>query len=375
MAANPILGYFARATPLVVKEAFKSYVTHNPVMKKIYDAGRMKALVGTNVQIPFINARHSNATEISASTNWQANSKWAPIHSTMTFDWGQYAVPMVIPQENEWRVQDAADFRAIVNDISAAVVALMMRDIFNHILLGEVAAGNSNINQFPRIGTLNGYKTGLASSGLQAGALQFVAPASQTGTYMNRTRSYDTTDLVNNWYNQYATHSGIGADFFEKVEQIRLLTQQFSKPGGAGKAANTGINTGMVPLSMLSKISAALRTLPGTGTPQLMVTLAELEAGKGVPGVYVAGGVNFVGDYLWDLWGSHANANLDPANEPCFLLDPSSMGFYVQKGHDFNIGPLTDMRRFGQFVYMAWAMIALQFTVHNPMANGCLIKA
>jgi hypothetical protein len=75
------------------------------------------------------------------------------------------------------------------------------------------------------VGTLNGYKTGLASSGLTSGALQFLAPASQTGTYLNRARSYDTTDLINTWYNQYGSHSGVGADFFEQAEKLRLLSQ------------------------------------------------------------------------------------------------------------------------------------------------------
>ena len=371
--ANAILAYHARTTPLVIKQAFKSAVMANPIYEKMYNAGKMKALTGTNVQVPFINARHSNASEISAGTNWQANGRWAPITSTMSFDWGQYAQPLVLPQENEWRVQDASDWKAIVGDVTSTTVALMMRDIFNHILLGEVAAGSSRINQFSRIGTLNGNMSGLSSAGLTSGALQFAAPAAQTGTYMNRTRTVDTLDAINNWYNQYAEHSGIGADFFKKVEQIRLLSQFFSEPGGAGKAKNTGITTGMVPLSMLTSISEALRTLPGTGTPQLMVTLSELEAGKGVPGVYAAGGVTFVGDFLWDLWGAHAG--LDPADEPVILLDPSAMGFYIQKGHDFSVGPLTDMSRFGQFVYMAYAFLALQFVVHNPMAMGVMKKA
>ena len=71
--ANPLLSYFVRATPLVIKEAFKSYVKSNAVMESLYNKRKMKALSGTNVQVPFVNSRHSQLSEISASTNWQVN--------------------------------------------------------------------------------------------------------------------------------------------------------------------------------------------------------------------------------------------------------------------------------------------------------------
>lgn len=373
MAANnnPILGYHRVATPHVIKKSFRSTVEANELLVKIYKAGKMQALSGTEVRIPFINARHSNASPIDASTGWTSNTKFAPIYTTGRLDWSQYSAPAVIIQEDEWRSQDPSDYTTQVNETHALVVSLLMRDIMSHITLGQVNNGSAQFNQFARIGTLNGTKTNLTSVGLTEGALKRTAIASQNTSYLGRTRNYDTVDGVNNWFSHYSQHSGVGVDFFKYVEKTKLLAKYFSNPGGLAKPSK-GISVGLCPLSMLTSISEAARLYPGTGNSMVVLTPADLKAGEGFPTTYTIQGVEYVGDYMWDLHG--ASAGLDPADEPCYLLDPAALAFWLQKGHDFNVGPMNDMSPMGQYLYVSFVFIAMQFAVVNPMACGLLTK-
>lgn len=368
---NNILGYHRVATPHVIKKSFRSIVEANPVLEKIYKAGKMQALSGTKVQIPFINARHSNAGPVDGGSNWTVNTKFAPIYNKGEFDWSQYAAPAVIVQESEWRAQDPSDFTTEVNETHAVVVSLLMRDMLNHILLGQVNNGSSTFNQFPRVGTLNGTKTALLSTGLTEGALKRTAMASQTTSYLGRTRNYDTADGVNNWFSNYAQHSGLTVDFFKKVNEIKLRSRYFANPGGLAKPSQ-GISLGICPLSMLASISEAATLYPGTGNSMVVLTPADLKKGEAVPNVYVINGVEYVGDYMWDFNG--ASSGLDPADEPCYLLDPAALAFWLQKGHDFNVGPMNDMSPMGQYLYLSFIFVSMQFAVTNPMACGLVTK-
>jgi hypothetical protein len=366
MALN-LLDYTSSAVPAVVKDAVKSYTTANPLWKAMVEKRRMQLAGGPNVRFVYVKQRHSNAQEVSQGTNWTVTPTWQPIMDQASLDWGQYALPLVIVHENRDRCNDQADYKRLVTDIVNVTMDLLWSELWCHVLLGSVYGGSATVNQFNRIGTLNGAVTSLLSSGATAGALQAATPSAQAGTYLNRPRTYDSTNQVNFWYNQYAQHGGISVNFIEKVKTIKRYAIARRAPGTTSK----GPTHLVIPLSNMEALERQLTVYPGTGHPQVMLSLAEAESGKVAPTITMLNGMEICGDWLWDTFGSGA---LAPSNEPAYVLDPTALTLYVSRFNDFKPGRFVDMSQFGQYFDIAFMRVGLQFICNYLPGCGILTK-
>lgn len=365
--AISLLDYTNRAVPAVVKDAVKSYTTANPLWSSMIQKRRMQLQGGQNVRFVYVKQRHSNAQEVSNTTNWTVTPTWQPILDTATLDWGQYALPMVIVHENRDRCNDKSDYQKLVSDIVNVTMDLLWSELWCHVLLGSVYGGAAAVNQFKRIGTLNGAVTTLLSSGATAGALQKAAPAAQTGTYLNRPRNFDSTGQVNFWYNQYQQHGGIAVDFLDKIKTIKRLAKAKRQAG----TTSQGPTTCIVPLSNMEAILRQTAVFPGTGHPQVMISLAEAKRGEIVPNLQLVDGMSIEGDWLWDAYGT---GDLAPSNEPAYLLDPECLTMYVSRFNDFKPGKFVDMSQFGQYFDISYMRVGLQFVANYLPGCGLVTK-
>lgn len=365
--AVSLLDYVNRAVPAVVKDAIKSYTTANPLWASMIQKRRMQLQGGQNVRYVYVKQRHSNAQEVSNATNYTVTPTWQPVLDTATLDWGQYAIPMVLVHENRDRANDAADYKRLVADIVNVTVDLLWSELWCHVLLGSVYGGAAAVNQFRRIGTLNGEVTTLLSSGATAGALQALAPGAQTGTYLNRPRTFDSTGQVNYWYNQYGKHGGIAVDFLEKLKTVKRYAVARKQVG----TNSTGPSKCIVPLSNMEAILRQTAVFPGTGHPQIMVSLAEAKKGESIPNIQLIDGMSIEGDWLWDAYGTGA---LAPSNEPAYVLDPDCLTLYVSRFNDFKPGKFVDMSQFGQYFDISFMRVGLQFIANYLPGLGILTK-
>ena len=365
-----LLDYVNRAVPAVIKESVRSYTTANPLWSSMIQKRRMQLAGGPNIRVVYVKQRHSNASEVSNATNWTVTPTWQPVLDQGSLDWGQYALPLVLVHENRDRCNDASDYKRLVADIVNVTIDLLWSELWCHVLLGSVYGGAAAVNQFPRIGTLNGAVTTLLSSGLTAGALQASTPAAQAAgatTYLNRPRTFDTAGQVNFWYNQYQQHLGIGVNFLDKIKTIK----RYAKAKRQAGTNSEGPSIVVIPLSNMEATLRATAVAPGTGHPQVMITLAEAKKGEIIPNLQMVDGMRIEGDWLWDSYGSGA---LAPSNEPAYLLDPSCMTLWVSKFNDFKPGPFVDMSKFGQYFDLAFMRVGLQFACNYLPGLGLVTK-
>ena len=369
MAVN-VLDYFARAVPVVVQKAIATYYMKDPLFKALLSKRRINLQGGPQVRIPRVIGGHSSAVEISA-TNMRVPISGEPVLDTLSFDWGMYAQPIVIPHWNRWRANTPADFQAMLKDTTMAALSSFKRNVSKHIYFGNTTQANGV--SFSRLGTLNGLTTGLASLGLENGAIRFQTPSAQAAaavTYLGGTRSLDTGAYnANNWFNQYAAHNGVNVDFFDAVELVKMQADSF-----CDESEDEGITLGLCGTDTARKISRAARLYPGTGVQaQVVLTLKDLEAGKAVPRVNAAAGVVFHPVRWMDttLYSYSSAASLP--TELAYLINPMAVSWHVNAGMDFRVGKWVNMLDANN-TYADRCLVELQaqFTVDNLLKCGAV---
>tara|TARA_R100000808_G_C2155067_1_gene166782 strand:- start:2783 stop:3862 length:1080 start_codon:yes stop_codon:yes gene_type:complete len=344
--------------PDVVKKSIPSFYAKDPVLDALRSRNKVVRSGGTNVRVPRIKSGHSDISEISAS------NIEIPLAKKDTFDyiygdWARYVKPIILPHLDRDRMQSNADKKRWVQDTTQAVLQSFRNNVSRQLYVGDVAA-------LAGLGTLNGYKTGLATSGFEAGALQFLLPGSQTGSYMNLARTEDATNDENNWYNQFVDHNGIaGGTYFTSAETVKITADSYAED-------DEGISIGICSIADHVAIGDALRTYGGAGSiAGIVYRPDDLEAGKAHKTVHVAGGIKYFSNRFMTETRMDAVSS-SAGNEYIYLLNPNGMQLWVNANNEFRVSKFSDHLQHGNMdADVGYVFLEIQFAVPNLVIQGC----
>jgi hypothetical protein len=350
---------FANFTvPDVVKKSIPSFYSQNPLLDAMRKRNKVIRSGGTNVRVPRIKSGHSEISELNG-TNLEI-----PLAKKETFDfifgdWARFVKPIILPHIDRDRMQSNEDKKRWVQDTTMAVMQSFQNAVARQMYVGDVSA-------LTGFGTLNGNVTGLTASGFENGALQFetATPATfnQSGTYMNLTRTLDSVNDEDNWYNQYQAHGGIGTDYLTFAEEVKMTADSYASD-------NEGISIGLTSIANHIAIGDAIRTY-GTMSG-LMYRPEDLERGMAQKTIHVINGVKyynsrFITDARIDTSGS-------PDTEHVYLLNPNGIQYYVNANNDFRVTKFTDHTMHGNMdADVAYVFLESQLAVHQLLIQGCL---
>lgn len=344
--------------PDVVKKSIPSFYAKDPVLDAMRAKNKVIRSGGTNVRVPRIKSGHSEISEISAS------NIEIPLAKKETFDyiygdWARYVKPIILPHLDRDRMQSNQDKKRWVQDTTQAVLQSFRNNVSRQLYCGDVAALSG-------LGSLNGFKTSLATSGFESGALQFEVPGSQSGSYMNLARTQDTTNDEDNWYNQFKVHGGIaGGSYFTAVEEIKITADSYSED-------DEGISIGVCPILTHVLIGDALRTYGGSGSIAGVVYRPDdLEAGKAHKTVHVAGGIKYFSNrFMTD------NRISGTTGQFVYLLNPNGMQLWVNANNEFRVSKFSDHLQHGNMdADVGYVFLEIQFAVPSLVTQGCTATA
>jgi len=350
-----LLEYATFTVPDVVKKSVNSFYNQDPLMQALQSRHKVKRSGGTHVRIRRIKSGHSSVVEINA-TNMGVPLNKVETFSQMTGDWARYIKPIILPHIDRDRMQSKEDRANWVKDTTEAAMISLKNDVIRRLYIGD-----SSTTTLAGLGTLNGTQTNGTSSGLQNGALQFATPTAQAAgaaQYLNETRVEDTTNNVDNWYNQYVAHTGIGTDFLQTAEQIKITADTFTED-------SEGISIGVMSIADQVALGAEVRSYPGGSNGGIMYTVDDIKSGKAHPTVWMVGGVR----YYSNRWMTAANIGKTGA---AYLLNPNAIEYWVNANNDFRTTKFTDhLATSNQDADIGYIVLESQFVVPNLLANGC----
>ncbi len=173
----------------VVKKSIPSFYSQNPLLEAMRKRNKVIRSGGTNVRVPRIKSGHSDISELNG-TNLEI-----PLAKKETFDfifgdWARFVKPIILPHIDRDRMQSNEDKKRWVQDTTTAVMQSFQNSVARQMFVGDVGTLSG-------FGTLNGFQTGLTSSGFENGALRFQSPTAQQASglaYMNLGRKVDLID-------------------------------------------------------------------------------------------------------------------------------------------------------------------------------------
>ena len=347
-----LLEYATFTVPDVVKKSVKSFYNQDPLMQALQSRHKVKRSGGTNVRIRRVKSGHSSVIEINA-TNMGVPLNKIETFSQMTGDWARYIKPIILPHLDRDRMQSKEDRANWVKDTTEAAMISLKNDVIRRLYIGD-----SSTTSLSGLGTLNGQSTNGTASGLENGALQFVAPASQSTQYLNETRRLDATNNVDNWYNQFKAHNNIGVDFLETAEELKITADTFTED-------SEGISLGVLSIADQVSLGAEVRSYPGGSNGGIMYTVDDIKSGKAHPTVWMVGGVR----YYSNRWMTAGNVG---KTEAAYLLNPNAIEYWVNANNDFRTTKFTDhLATSNQDADVGYIILESQFVVPNLLANGC----
>ena len=353
-----LLEYATFTVPDVVKKSVVSFYNQDPLLQALQSRHKVKRSGGTEVRIRRVKSGHSQVTEINA-TNMSVPLSKTETFGTLTGDWARYIKPIILPHIDRDRMQSKEDRANWVKDTTEAAMTSLKNDVIRRLYIGD-----STTTTLSGLGTLNGAIAGNGtSSGLQNGALQFLTPTDQAAavtnnTYLNETRVEDTVSNVDNWYNQYVAHTGIGTDFLQTAEQIKITADTFTED-------SEGISIGVMSIADQVLLGAEVRSYPGGSNGGIMYTVDDIKSGKAHPTVWTVGGVR----YYSNRWMTAVNMTKTGA---AYLLNPNAIEYWVNANNDFRTTKFTDhLATSNQDADVGYIILESQFVVPNLLANGC----
>ena len=367
-----LLEYLNHTVPDVVKKSVNSFFFQDPAMDAMRKRGNIKRNGGSLVRFKRIKSGHSDVSEISGA-NLSVNLAKRETFDTMTGDWGRYIKPIVIPHLDMDRMENAAQKKQFIQETSQACIQSFKNDVVKRWYLGNAATAAVT----PMIGSLNG---GLAATpgangtanGFRFGALVFDVPATQDSTagltYMNLDRRQDAVRDEDNWHNQFKAHAGIGTDFLETVEEIKMVADSYCDD-------NEGISMGVLGHVEHVQLGKEIRTLGGRAGGGLMYTPTDLDKGFAQKAIHVAGGIayhsnRFITAARLSVGGGAALTGA------CYLLNPNTLEFWINAGHDFNVTKFTNHMEHGnQAADIAYCVLEAQYCVRELLTQGCTRQA
>ena len=348
-----MLEYLNLTVPDVVKKKVVSFENNDPLFAKLRSSGKVKRQGGSQVRINRVKSGHSDHVEINA-VNIEIPLVKKPTVNAMTGDWARYAKPIIIPHLDINRMQSKEQKKDYVDTMTSAALGSFENSAMRRIYTGA-------LNGMPGLGTLNGGNTSGTSSGFANGALQFLVPGSQSGTYLNETRVVDTTNFEDNWFNQYVAHNGIGTDFLQTAAEIKITADGYSDKAGSG------ISMGVCSITEHVAIDDEVRAYGG-GTA-IHYTPADLDKGLAHRVLVKAGGIEYYSNRF-------ITASAIGKTEPVYLLNPDFIAWWVNADADFMVTKFTDHLEHGnQDADVAFIITECQFAVENLLVQGCTDNA
>lgn len=344
-----LLEYANLTVPDVMKKKAKAFFSKDRFLEKVRKSGGVKRQGGTRVNIHRVKSGHSDHVELS-SANYEIPLVKRPTISLMYGDWARYGKPMILPHIDLNRMQSKEEKKEYIDTIVDAALTGFENAALRRLYTGA-ASGMLGLS------TLNGSTSTTGTSvGFENGALKFALPASQTGTYLSETRTVDSTDFEDNWYNQYKAHNGIGTDFLATAAEIKLTADSFADMGD-------GISVGMCSIADLVEIDDEVRAYGG-GTA-IHYTPDDLEKGKAHRVLTKAGGVEYSASRF-------LTASAVGVTQPVFLLNPDYAQWWVNADCDFKVTKFTDHLLHGnQDADVAFILTEVQFAITNLLVHGC----
>ena len=352
-----LLEYANFTVPDVVKKSIPSFYSQNPLLEAMRKRNKVIRSGGTNVQVPRIMSGHSDISELNG-TNLEI-----PLAKKETFDyifgdWARFVKPIILPHIDRDRMQSNEDKKRWVQDTTTAVMQSFQNSVARQMFVGDVA----NLSGF---GTLNGFQTGGTSNGFTNGALSFTTPTAQStaGTlYMNLARTEDTVDDQNNWYNQYAAHTGFAGTYLSVAEELKMTADSFAED-------SEGVSIGMTSIANHVEIGDAIRTYGGTMTG-LMYRPEDLEKGFAQKTIHIINGVKYYNSRFMN------DGRISVAgNEYVYLLNPNGISYYVNANNDFRVTKFTSHLEHGNMdADVGYVFLETQLAVHQILIQACTSK-
>jgi hypothetical protein len=343
-----ILEYLNMTVPDVVKKKSQAFFNEDQFFDKMRTSGKVKRMGGTEVRINRIKSGHSDHVEVN-SLNIEVPLVKKPTISTMTGNWTRWIKPIIVPHIDINRMQSKDAKKTYIDDLTSAALTSFQNSAYRRLYAGT-ASGMLGLS------TLNGGNTSGTSSGFANGALQFSVPASQTSTYLNETRTVDSTNFEDNWFNQYVAHNGIGTDFLQTAAEIKITADGYADTGG-------GILCGVCSITEHVSIDDEVRAYGG-GTA-IHYTPDDLTAGKAHRVIVKAGGIEYYSNRFM-------TASAVGKIEPVYLLNPDYCEWWVNADEDFRVSKFTDHMEHGnQDADVAFIYVEAQFAITNLLTQGC----
>lgn len=353
-----LLEYANRVVPDQVKKSIPGFYDSDPLFESLRKKNKVKRSGGSQVRFLRIISGHSDASEIDG-TNISVDLTKRDTTSVMTGDWAKYIKPVILPHVDADRMQSAEDKARLVRDTTDAAMMSMLLDVKQRAYIGD-RTGKAG---FLGLGTLHGSRTNGTKSGFENGAIRFESPTAQAAAaiaYLNETRVEDTAAFMNNWYNQYAQHGGIGVDALENIEVVKATADSFSED-------SEGISIGIAGITEMTGLSAEIRSYPGGGGQSAVIyNAADLAAGKVFKQVTMAAGIRFYAN----RWMTAARMGVTGA---IYLLNPSGIEWWVNANNDFRVTKFRDfLETTGQDADVGFIVLEAQLAAPNLLIQGAV---
>lgn len=360
-----LLEYATLTVPDVVKKSVVSFYNRDPLLKALQSRMQVKRSGGSNVRVVRVKSGHSDVVEIN-ETNLTVPLAKRETLSAMTGDWAKYIKPVILPHIDRDRMSSKEEVKRFVQDESNAAMQALRNDVTRQIYLGNVA-------NLLGLATLNGAKTSGSASGFANGALQWQLPVDQALeglSYLNETRVNDTTNFVDNWFNQFVIGS-TGTTFLTAAEELKITADTFADD-------EEGISLGILGIADHVALGDEVRTSGAASGPQLMYTVNDITSGKANPTVHIVNGVQYHAN-RWMTLNSIQNMKAPTktsVTKPVYLLNPNTIEYWVNANNDFRVTKFTDhLETSNVDADVGYIIMEIQLAMTNPMANGCVAAA
>jgi hypothetical protein len=340
-----ILEFSNRAIPDVIKKAEVSFYHKDPLFSDLRSKNKVVRSGGSEVRFVHIISGHSDIVEINGANHTVPAEKRQTL-TTATGDWGWLAKPITISQYDMLRLKTPDEKSRHIKDITMAAMLGFENSIQQQLWLG-------NQSDCLSVSTLNGNKTDGTSSGFGTGALEFVVPASQNGSYLGRTRTYSAT-AQDVWYNQSVDVTP-ATDMLPKLATMKRRCDSFADVGQADMSVMPFATYGSFEDEVLSY----------GGSAAIQYTPADIAAGKGYPPVTVVRGMRIFTNRWLDSLATESGVT-----HPSYLLNSDTIELWINGGMDFKFSGLKDLSDIGQKVMFGTIDLQLQPVVRNLMCNG-----
>lgn len=354
--------YANNVLPILVPQYMKAFGGIDPTWRDITQPNRKQLSGGERVRIRRIKGGQSEP-QVMDGTRHTLSFSPEGVFDKVEFDWVRFLLPVIFDHRDQNRYSPA-EAKRVVQEVVSATMGRHMHRMMRWFYSGE-AVGGITPNLYPYLGTLWGPSTVGKTTGLTNGAISFRTPANQVAaglTYGGLARSYDSTDYMDLWYNEFKAHPGIGAGFLSVVEEIKKLADLNSD------MPTSGIKYGLMSVAHHTLLGDEIRSYPGTVGSALTYTVDDLEKGKAHKVVHVAGGVHY-----------HATRFFPPsaqaAQEPVLLINPDGIEYWVNRSLDHKARPAVDgLNGYGVDADVIVVETEMQMLCTKPYLQGATAK-